>query len=637
MRVIPIAEYGLQRLQPTLFALLGVVGFVLLIACVNVANLMLARAATRYRELAIRCALGAGRGRMMRQLLTESVLLGVAGGVSGLILAYWGTQALFPALPDNLRRLPMRPLSRIDLDLTVLAFTAGVSVLSGVLFGLVPAVAAFRTNLNDPLKDSARGSTGGRSRLRYGLVASEVALTLVVLAGAGVMIVSVARLLGVDPGLDTRNVLVMQMSLPQENLYYGPPGNPRFCEELATAGRRGARRAVGERGGAPAAQRRGRRPRPRRGRAARSRFRTTSPARATASPVRACCRTLGIDLVRGREFTAQDSVTAPGVVADQREAGAAPVAAAQDAVGKRFKIGRFSDDAPWLTVVGVMKNIRHGGLDNDPYPWFVRPYSQAGWPVLSILDEDGVGAGLVRRAGQGGAADRRAEPAGDERADDGRGRRRVGGVAPIPDVPAERVRAARAGARRGRDRGRGRLLGGAAHAGDWRADGARRPDARRAAPAHRPQPALDARWASAWGFLRPSRCCGSLGNLLYEVKASDPTVLGSRHRRCSSRWRLAASYLPARRASRIDSVDRACAANEAARPRAEARGRRHSCADLTPRHFPLAALRSASVTMRPWSGAIVVTSSFNRSTFSSRLTVAGLMVVGGGALAAGGV
>ena len=147
--------------------------------------------------------------------------------------AAWGTSLLLPILPGSLTFLPMRPLDSIDLDWRVLGFTAALSVVSGVLFGLAPAVSAFRDDLANPLKEQARGAVSGpRSRLRYGLVASEVALTLVTLAGAGVMILSVSRLLGVDPGLDPRNVLVMEMSLPQADLYYGPPDHAGFCRAL---------------------------------------------------------------------------------------------------------------------------------------------------------------------------------------------------------------------------------------------------------------------------------------------------------------------------------------------------------------------------------------------------------------------
>jgi putative ABC transport system permease protein len=258
-----------------------------------------------------------------------------------------------------------------------------VSIVSGMLFGLAPALAAFRSDLNHPLTENSRGSTSGKSRLRYGLVASEVALTLVVLAGAGVMIMSVARLLGVDPGLDPRNVLVMQMSLPQEDLYNGPPGHPRFCDDLdervssvpgvvsvsaiahlpLSGG--GAGRGLAIEG----------RPDP-------------EPTKQPGAGYSVACpnilRTMGIQVIVGREFTARDRVDAPGV-ALVNESMAKRFWPDENAVGKRFKIGRVGGDAPWLTVVGVFRNVRHWSLDSEVGPSFLRPYSQAGWPSMSIV------------------------------------------------------------------------------------------------------------------------------------------------------------------------------------------------------------------------------------------------------------
>jgi putative ABC transport system permease protein len=383
VRVVPMAEFGLARLRPTLVAMLGVVGFVLLIACVNVANLLLARAAARTRELALRCALGAGRGRIVRQLLTESVLLACAGGVCGLLIAYWGTAALLPLLPSNLRNVPLRPVDGIRIDLTVLGFTSAIAVASGILFGLAPAAASFRTDLNHPLKESGPGSTGGKGRLRYLLVAAEVALTLVVLAGAGVMLLSVSRLLRVDPGLDPRHVLVLQMSLPQENLYYGPPGNPRFCDALD--------RQVGSVPGVVSVSAIAHLPlsgaNAGRGVAIEGRPDPGPLNQPGASYSVACpnvLRTLGMSLVAGREFTPQDTLASPGVVL-VNEAMARRDWPGEEAVGKRFKIGLFGSDAPWLTVVGVFRNVRQGGLDTEPGPWLLRPYTQAAWPFMSLV------------------------------------------------------------------------------------------------------------------------------------------------------------------------------------------------------------------------------------------------------------
>jgi putative ABC transport system permease protein len=384
LRVRPMSEDGLQGLRVPLYTMLGFVGFVLLIACVNVANLMLARAATRRRELAVRLALGAGRGRLVRQLLTESVVLAAAGGVAGLTIAAWGT-ALFPTLlPNYLKGLPLRPVERIDIDASVLVFTTAVSLLSGVLFGLAPAFAFLRGGVNHPLKEQARGSTGGKSRLRYALVAAEVALTLVVLAGAGVMVLSVARLLRVNPGLDASNVLVMAMSQAQENLYYSPPEHLRFCDDLdqrvgavpgvvsvsaiahlPLAGGTAGRGLMIEGRPDPGPE--------------------NQPGAAYTVACPNILKTMGITLAAGREFTLRDSVEAPRV-AIVNEAMAKRHWPGEDAVGKRFRVDPYRDtQGPWITIVGVYKNIRQGSLDSEPRPMFMRPYSQAGWPFLHIV------------------------------------------------------------------------------------------------------------------------------------------------------------------------------------------------------------------------------------------------------------
>lgn len=384
VRVVPMSEYGMQDLRRALLAMLGVVGFVLLIACVNVANLTLARAAARQRELAIRCALGAGRGRIVRQLLTESTALALLGGACGLLLAYWLTSLLPQVLPNNLRSVPLRPVNRIGIDVSVLTFTFGVTCLTGVLFGVFPALASLRGDLNASLKEKARGSTqGGRSRLRYALVASEVALTLVVLAGAGLMITSVARLLGVDPGLDPRNVLAMEMSLPQEDLYNGPPGNSRFCRELEE--RAGGLPGVVSvsaiahlplSGGSAG-----------RGLAIEGRPDPGPQNQAGAGYSVACAnvlRTLGIPLVTGRDFQLGDTLGVPNV-ALVNESMARRFWPGEEAVGKRFKIGRVDSGGPWMTVVGVFRDIRHWGLDRNIGPSFLRPYEQAAWPWMNVV------------------------------------------------------------------------------------------------------------------------------------------------------------------------------------------------------------------------------------------------------------
>ena len=200
-----------EDVQGILLVLLGAVGFVLLIACANVANLLLARSTGRTREFAIRSALGASSRRVIRQLLTESALLGIVGGGIGLLLANWSTTAILAALPDTLPRA-----DEISLDWHVLLFALGVSILTGIVFGLVPALKTLQPDLHETLKEGGRGLSGTRHRTQSIFVAAEVALALVLLIGAGLMIRSLAALWGINPGFDPRNVLTFNVSLTSD-------------------------------------------------------------------------------------------------------------------------------------------------------------------------------------------------------------------------------------------------------------------------------------------------------------------------------------------------------------------------------------------------------------------------------------
>ncbi len=197
-------------IRPFLLVLLGAVGFVLLISCVNVANLLLARATGRTREFAIRTALGANRTRIARQLLTESVLLALAGGAFGILFASWGTSAAIKILPDALPRA-----EEIHLDMRVLLFTLAVSVLSGLLFGLAPALKTSQVQISETLKEGGRGGSGSRHRTQSVFVAMEMALAVVLLAAAGLMIRSLTNLWTVDPGFDAKNVMRFSFATPQ--------------------------------------------------------------------------------------------------------------------------------------------------------------------------------------------------------------------------------------------------------------------------------------------------------------------------------------------------------------------------------------------------------------------------------------
>jgi putative ABC transport system permease protein len=230
MYMVPVKEQLVRRLRPALFVLLGAVAFVLLIACANVANLLLARASAREKELAIRAALGAGRARLVRQLLTESLILGLAGGLLGLALAYWGVDALRALAPANTPRI-----GEVHIDPLVLAFTLGVSLLTGLFFGLAPAWLVAGTDLRETLNEAGRGTSaaGGSFNLRAWLVVSELALAVLLLVGAGLLIRSFSHLLDVSPGFLTQHLLTMELTLPEKTYPDGAPVQNFYAQLVA--------------------------------------------------------------------------------------------------------------------------------------------------------------------------------------------------------------------------------------------------------------------------------------------------------------------------------------------------------------------------------------------------------------------
>src|SRR5881396_85043 len=334
----------------SLLTLLGAVGLVLLIACANVANLLLVRGAARQREMALRAALGAGRWRIVRQLLGESLLLAALGGVLGVLLAYWGTNWITSYLPGGVPRL-----REANIDSTVFVFTLGLSLLAGVVFGMAPAWQASRANLTQTLQEGGRGSTGTRQRLRSALVISEIALTLAVLVGAGLLIQSFWRLQQVDSGFDARNVLMMQISVKA-----GPGEGARiadFFEQLQQKVHSlPGVKSVAVSDGLPILRDANWSPFNIEGRPPPEPGNQTWAIRYTVSPE--YFQTLGIQLLKGRGFTAQDTLNSPPVAIID-ETFARQHFQNEDPVGLILAL----PDGPGIEIVGVVRHVKHAGLD----------------------------------------------------------------------------------------------------------------------------------------------------------------------------------------------------------------------------------------------------------------------------------
>ena len=366
-KVISLHEQTVGDVRPMLVVLLGAVGFVLLIACANVANLLLARAAARQKEMAIRGALGASRSRVVRLLLTESVVLAVLGGAVGLLLASWSLDLLVSLKPANLPRL-----AEIGINRTVFIFTLTISVVTGIVFGLIPAFQASKPDLNEGLKDSGRGATGGpgRHRVRTLLVVSEIALSLVLLVGAGLMMRSFARLLAVDPGFKADHVLTAFVSLPvskyprgeEQAAFFG-----RLIERLRNLPGVSSAGVVSDMplfGGSSTGFEIDGRPAPLPGQRPLTDYRMISPDYFTA---------MGMRLVKGRAFSRHDTEDAPGVVIIN-ETMAARFFPGEDPIGKR--IGLSGNPRDWREIVGVVGDVRNYGVDADVKPEAYVPFVQ---------------------------------------------------------------------------------------------------------------------------------------------------------------------------------------------------------------------------------------------------------------------
>jgi putative ABC transport system permease protein len=370
VRLVSLHQKLVGNTQRLLFILLGAVSLILLIACVNVANLLLSNAVIRQKEFAIRAGLGAGRLRLMQQMLTESLLLALGGGLLGLLLAFWLKEALV-ALASTNTLGEVAHLANVNIDVRVLGFTLLASFLTGTLFGLVPAFQLSRPNLNDLLKQGWRGTGFHRSRLRHVLMMTEVALAIVLLVAAGLLIRSFVNLLAVNPGYTPKNLLTMRVSLPSPRYEQRGQREAFYLEVLQRVSSLPGVDAVGAINHLPLTS-----------------FAfggwlrvpggpQTQTKERTATPIGVISpdyfRAMGIPLLDGRAFTERDNSESPRVVI-LSEALARELFPNEGSIGKQVWVPGASRDTP--TVIGVVGDVRHQGLDQDATPQVYVPYPQ---------------------------------------------------------------------------------------------------------------------------------------------------------------------------------------------------------------------------------------------------------------------
>ena len=390
----PIASRYTGDVKPALLVLLGAVGFVLLIAAANIGNLLLARAADRGREVAIRASLGAGRGRLVRQFLVESVLLAAIGGAGGVALAFWGVDLLTGLFPSTIANIAIPRLDQIHIDAPVLAFALVLSLVTGVAFGLAPALHASRAALGEALRESGTRTTEGRAhrRFRSALVVSEVALALVLTTGAALMIRSFARLQGGSLGFEPSGVSTARVLLPArpsasggaEPRYRAPEKRRAFFEHViarlrATPGVE----AAGATTYLPLSGWSGDQPFEIEGRPAASP--TEAPSAMAQSVNDDYFRAMRIPLRKGRGIAATDVATSPPVVV-VNETTARRYWAGEDPVGRRvgWRVGGPQNPVVWREVVGVVADVRHHGLAEPPEAELYLPYAQSPSPLIGL-------------------------------------------------------------------------------------------------------------------------------------------------------------------------------------------------------------------------------------------------------------
>jgi putative ABC transport system permease protein len=366
-----------------LLVLLGAVGFVLITTCANIASLLLARAAAREREMAIRTALGAGRGRLVRQLLTESLLLAIAGGALGVLFARWGIDGLLALSPESLPRM-----TEVALDLRVLVFTGAIAVGSGLAFGLAPALAGSRPALHDTLKEGMFGSTSRGGRLRKALVVAQVAVSLVLLVGAGLMLRSFVRLRAVDPGFRPDHALTFRVSRPDPNVPVprAAPSADFFTRLTARLRQLPGVTAAGACNAVPLdGIRRGRLIEVE-GYVPRDSADMPSAQNRQATP--GWFASLGIPVVAGRAIEDSDVAGSPGVVV-VNQSFVRRFFPGGDALGKRIRLGKLTDEFPWATIVGVVGDVRGYGLEQPARSEMYWPLTQVGKTELAVVVRTG--------------------------------------------------------------------------------------------------------------------------------------------------------------------------------------------------------------------------------------------------------
>jgi putative ABC transport system permease protein len=375
MTVASLHQQFVGDLRPALMVLLGAVAFVLLIACANVANLLLARAATRQREVAVRMAMGAKRGRLLRQLLTESVLVSLLGGLFGVLLAFWGVRGLVASLPANVPRA-----DEIRIDAPVLLFTLGVSLLTGLVFGIAPAWKVASTNVHDPLKEGGRGTIGaGHHRLRNSLVVAEISLSLILLVGAGLLLRSFFRILEADAGFRADGVLTAAVPLPRMR-YPDHPTRAAVVERIlgdleSSPGVRAVAATVPLLGGSQMSFSLEGRPEPPPGQ-----LPSADIARVTPEYFKA----MGVRVLEGRTFDERDKADS-ALVCIVDETFVAKNWLGESPLGKRLKFGPLGGSGQWMEVVGVVAHVKNYGVDEDSRVEVYLPFLQSSVGIFTLV------------------------------------------------------------------------------------------------------------------------------------------------------------------------------------------------------------------------------------------------------------